>query len=643
MATKTPSVNSASKPRKTKVAQAAEKVCYPKDEATAYALAVEAGEEVAGPPVRDACARHLRDLREGHTRGLVWSVGHVERVLNFCRKILKLNGGEFEGKPFNPLPWQCFILGSLFGWLRLEEREKATYPSVVLTPKQLQAELEEGLYRRFRVAYQETGKGSGKSPLAAAVGLYMQIADGEERAEIYAAATKKDQAMILFRDAVAMVDQSEPLRRVVKKSGKAPNVWNLLYAKTSSFFRPIAADEGQSGPRPSCALVDEFHEHKSPHVLEMLRAGFKFRKQPLMFIITNSGSDTTTPCYDYHEYGIKVCSGAIEDDTFFAYVCSLDKGEDPFKDEACWPKVNPSLGHTFDMQYLRDQVTQARNMPSKESTVRRLNFCEWVGANDPWLTSDVWNRNAGAPTPLAALRGRSFYAGLDLSMKNDLSALVLMFPRDEWKEVQLIRKGPDGKHTLAQHGVPLQIMDVHCFFWTPEDGITDKETKDRVPYQAWARAGHIELVPGAVINYGFIAQKLKELMEEHDLKLLNFDRWRIKDLLKELADIGLEWQEDESPMQPHGQGFKDMSPAIEAAEDMLTNGILRHGDHPVLKWCVSNAVVVKDPAELRKFDKSRATGRIDGAVALAMVARATQGKQENGDLDQFLSNPIVLG
>lgn len=615
---------------------------YPKDEATAYALAVDSGKEVAGPDVRNACARHLKDIREGHKRGLVWSVGHVERVLAFCRKILKLNGGEFEGQPFDPLPWQCFVLGSLFGWLRLDKRDKASYPATVLTAKALEAELETGLYRRFRVAYQETGKGSGKSPLAAAVGLYMQVADGEERAEVYAAATKKDQAMILFRDAVAMVDQSPALTRVVRKSGKAPNVWNLLYEKTSSFFRPIAADEGQSGPRPSCALVDEFHEHKTPHVLEMLRAGFKFRKQPMMFVITNSGSDTTSPCYDYHEYGIKVCSGALADDTFFAYICSLDKDEDPFVSEACWPKVNPSLGHTFDMQYLRDQVTQARNMPSKESTVRRLNFCQWVGAKDPWLTSDVWLLNAEQPRPLAALRGAKCYAGLDLSMKNDLSALVLLFPRDEWKEVSVLRKDKDGKLALASPSL-LQIMDVHCFFWTPEDGITDKETRDRVPYQAWAKAGHIELVPGPVIDYGFIARKLKDIMEEHELVLLNFDRWRIKDLKKELADIGLEWAEDEGPMQPHGQGFKDMSPAIEAAEDMLTNGILRHGDHPVLKWCVSNAVVVKDPAELRKFDKSRATGRIDGAVALAMGARATQGTQTAGDLDEFLSNPLVLG
>jgi phage terminase large subunit-like protein len=546
----------------------------------------------------------------------VWSVAHVERVLKFFRKVLCLNGGDFEGKPFDPLDWQCFILGSLFGWLRLET---SRYASTILTPAELQAELAAGLYRRFRVAYQETGKGSGKSPLAAGVGLYMLLADNEPRAEVYAAATKKDQAMILFRDAVAMVEQSPALKARIKLSGKAPNVWNLGHLPSGSFMRPIAADEGQSGPRPHCALLDEVHEHRTGHVVEMLRAGFKFRKQPLMFMITNSGADKTSVCWDYHEYGTKVSAEVIADDTYFAFVTSHDEGEDPFQDESCWQKSNPSLGKTFSIQYLRDQVKQAKGMPSKESTVRRLNFCQWTQAYNPWISSELWMKNSAKPLPLSALSGAECVAGLDLSMKNDLSALVLLFPHDD------------------------NTVSVHCFFWCPEDGIVEKEQKDRVPYTTWARNGFLELVPGPVIGYEFIAQQVADIMGSYDLRVLNFDRWRIHDLKKKLADLGLEWAENEGPMKPHGQGFKDMNPAIEAAEDYLSEGRLRHGDHPVLTWCVSNAVVVKDPAELRKFDKAKATGRIDGAVALAMGVRALQGDTTDDSLDEFLRNPIVLG
>ena len=594
---------------------------YPTDEATAYALSVDSGAEMAGPHVRAACARHLKDLREGHTRGLVWSVPHTERVLKFFRKVLCLNGGDFEGVPFNPLAWQCFVLGSLFGWLRFTDARR--YSSTLLTDEELGAELasDAGLYRRFRVAYQETGKGSGKSPLAAGVGLYMMIADKEPRAEVYAAATKKDQAMILFRDALAMVDQSPSLKSRLKQSGKQPNVWNLSHLGSSSFFRPIAADEGQSGPRPHCALLDEVHEHKSPHIVEMLRAGFKFRKQPLLFMITNSGADKTSVCYDYHEYGAKVSAGSVDDDTFFAYIAAHDEGEDPFLPQYrdTWKKSNPSLGHTFADQYLEDQVTQARGMPSKESTVRRLNFCQWTQSYTPWISSDVWAANNAAPVPLVHLSGAMCTGGLDLSMKNDLSALVLTFEHE------------DG------------TVSIHPFFWAPEDGIVEKEIKDRVPYTTWARNGFITLVPGPVIGYEFIAQEISDILGSYDLTVLNFDRYRINDLKVKLSEIGIDWPEGEGPLHPHGQGFKDMNPSIEFAEDMLVQNKLRHGDHPVLRWCVSNAVVVKDPAELRKFDKARATGRIDGAVALVMALRGTQGGDEDDSLDEFLSNPLILG
>lgn len=582
---------------------------YPADEATAYAVSVVDGKIMAGPHVRNACKRHLRDLETGHERGLVWRVDMVERVLKFFRVILKLNGGDFEGQAFNPLPWQCFILGSIFGWYRLDDttRWKTT------TPADPSGHL---MYRRFSSAYQETGKGSGKSPLAAGIGLYMMIADGEQRAEVYAAATKKDQAMVLFRDAVAMREQSPQLKSRVKPSGKVPNVWNLSFLPTNSFFRPIASEDGQSGPRPSCALLDEVHEHKTGHVIEMLRAGFKFRKQPLMFMITNSGADKTSVCYDYHEYGAKVCAGQVQDDTFFAYICAHDEGEDPFLDETCWPKSNPSLGHTFNHEYLRTQVQQAKGMPSKESVVRRLHFCQWVQAYNPWISSDVWDANAAAPVPMHELRGSVCKAGLDLSSKNDLTALVLTFEHE------------DG------------TVSVHPRFWVPEEGIVQKEEKDRVPYTTWARKGYLTLVPGPVIDYGFVAQEIYDLLSDYEL-MLKFDRWRIDDLKRELAKLGAEWPDNEGPLRPHGQGFKDMNPAIEAAEDLLKQGKLRHGGHPVLTWCVSNAVVTKDPAELRKFDKTKATARIDGAVALAMALHGAE--EQSGDLDEFLSNPIVLG
>ena len=288
------------------------------DPVTAYAQEVADGRRVAGPHVRATCARHLRDLKEGPGRGLVWDLELVARAIGFFEDVLKLNGGDFEGQPFTLLPWQKFVVGSLFGWVGADG------------------------YRRFRVAYVETAKGSGKSPLAAGIGMKGLVADGEPRAEIYSAATKKDQAMILFRDAVAMVDQSVELKKRLQKSGTGEKVWNLAYLNAGAFFRPISSDDGQSGPRPHIGLIDELHEHRTNAVVEMLRAGTKSRRQAMIFMITNSGSNKTGPCWENHEYGAQVARGERVDDAFFPYICSLDEGDDPFKDEGCCPRPTPA-------------------------------------------------------------------------------------------------------------------------------------------------------------------------------------------------------------------------------------------------------------------------------------------------------------
>ncbi len=551
-----------------------------RDPVTTYAKVVVAGKIIAGPHVRDACRRHLEDLKHGHERGLVFDVEAALRAIGFFADVLRLNGGEYEGKPYELLDWQAFIVGSLFGWMG-----------------------EDG-YRRFRVAYIETAKGSGKSPLAAGIGLYGMMADGEAGAEIYAAATKKDQAMILFRDAVAMVDHSPELGRRITKSGTGLNVWNLAWVDRRSFFRPIASDDGQSGPRPHISLLDEIHEHKDGYVVEMLKAGQKSRRQPLMVMITNSGTDKRTVCWDYHDYGAKVCAGQLQDDTFFAFVCSLDEGDDPFKDEECWHKANPSLRFGLPgVRYLREQVAQARGMPSKESIVRRLNFCQWVEAEAPWISGEAWFACEDKAFELRRLIGRRCWGGLDLSSTQDLTALVLEFEPTEddphWRQLE--------------------------WFWLPGDGLHDKADKDRVPYVAWRDAGHLLVTAGRAINKLAVVKQAAEIAALYDLQALAYDRWRIEDV-KMLCD-----QEGISlPLVPFGQGFKDMAPAVDEYERRLLDRQLRHRGNPVMTWCAANAVVVTDPAGNRKVAKEKATGRVDGTVASIMATGSSMTRQENG-------------
>jgi phage terminase large subunit-like protein len=330
----------------------------------------------------------------------------AERVYEFFEKILRLNGGQFEGLPFLLHLSQSFILGSLFGW----KRKDGT--------------------RRFRRAYIEQGKGNGKTPLISGLGLYGMIADGEARAEIYAAASKRDQAMVLYRDARAMVQQSPELAKVCTISG-GDHTPNIAFLQRASFFRPISCDKGQSGPRPHFALCDEVHEHASRDTMEMLERGFKFRLNPLLVMITNSGFDRETVCWEEHEHAVKVAAGAVEDDSTFSYVCALDESDDPLEDPSCCIKANPLLGVTITEKYLADIVRQAKAMPGKRNNILRLHFCVWTEAESVWIDRETWEACEAEFDP-AEYYGLPCYGGLDLSAKRDLTADARVWRTDQW-------------------------------------------------------------------------------------------------------------------------------------------------------------------------------------------------------------------
>ncbi len=538
------------------------------DPTTAYARAVCDGEIIAGPDVRNACARHLRDLVDGPKRGLFWDVLAARKDCRFYPEILRLNGGQFEGQPFHLHSSQEFIVGSLFGWKRADG------------------------FRRFRVAYIEEGKGNGKSPLVAGIGLKMLVADREPRAEVYAAATKKDQAQVLFRDAVAMVDQSPELDLALKRSGGKGMEWNIADLETASFFRTVASDDAQSGPRPHCALLDEVHEHKTGLMIEMMRAGFKFRRQPLMVMITNSGSGKHSVCWEKHQYGSEVCAGTREDDAFFAYICGLDAGDEPFADESCWIKANPLLDVSVTREFLREQVREALGMPSKESTVRRLHFCEWVEALNPLISEPVW-RAAGEEYDDELLVGRRCYGGLDLSSTTALTAFVLLFEPTEtdpkWRQ--------------------------RSWFWLPQDNLAQRSKEHGVRYDLWRAAGWLETTPGAAVNKLFVLSRIVACMERYQVLSIGYDRWRIEDL-KSIAEV----EGVQLPLEAFGQGFQSMSPALDEYERMIISGELKHDQNPVMNHHAMSSVADTDAAGNRKPTKAKSNGPIDGFVAAVMAA-----------------------
>jgi phage terminase large subunit-like protein len=575
----------------------------PVDPATAYAQAVIAGRIVAGRLVRLACERHVRDLAEGGERGLFFSAEAAQFAFEFFESVLYLNGGEHEGKPFVLQPWQKFIVGCLFGWLTADGT------------------------RRFRTAFIEEAKGNGKSPMAAGIGLKCLIADGEPRAEVYAAATKKDQAQILFRDAVAMVDQSPALTKRIKKTGGRGQEWNLAHLESGSFFRTLASDENsQSGPRPHCALIDEIHEHRTDTIVNMIAAGTKGRRQALVVEITNSGSDRTSVCWQHHHYSVQVLTGLVENDNWFAYIAALDVCEkhrlegqdqpidgcpdcDDWRDESVWIKANPNLGVSITLRYLRAQVERAAGMPMAENEVKRLNFCLWTQVSSRAIPDDRWKACARSLN-LAELESKPCTAALDIGATSDFCAFVLTFGHDDAEQIEVPDDParPDG----PRRPIVRRSYSILPFFWLPEQPPRRDEHTSRL-IEVWRREGFIRTTPGNLVDYGQVLRDIIDIGERYRFRKLAIDRgfqgnWIAGELLNEYgADVVVSF----------AQGIISMNAPFREMLELIKAGRYHHPNNPVMNWMAGN-VAAEQRGGLIKPSKDHSPEKIDGIAAGVM-------------------------
>lgn len=590
------------------------------DRATAYAKAVLAGKIVAGPHVRSACRRHLDDLKRKDIR---FDVESAARALRFFEDKLKLSEGQFENQPFKSAPAQDFIIGSIFGWKRPDGT------------------------RRFRRAYIEQGKGNGKSPLVGGIGLYGLMADGEAGAEIYSAGATKEQAGILFRDAVKMVDKSPDLRSRLTMSGGPGREFNIAYLKRSSFFRPVSRETKKtgSGPRPHFALVDELHEHPDAGIIEILERGFKFRRQPLLAMITNSGSDRNSACYIEHMHAIRVAAGNREakdedpfyigeviDDTTFSYVCALDVGDDPLEDPSCWPKANPLLNVTIAEDYLAGVVAQAKDIPSKLNGILRLHFCVWTEAETAWMTRATLEPCL-AQFDIKDHHGAAAWMGCDLSQNKDITALGYVVRTGE----TVVEVEKDGQ--IIQSTKP--TFDAWIEAWTPGDTVKARQDRDKAPYEVWVRDKHLNAPKGQSISYQHVAQAIAEASHEFRVRCLAYDRYAFKRGLEPECDkLGVSVEFVEHPQGGTKKGHPNeamkaaaasanrdaeglwMPMSIRQLEELLLEKRIRIRNNPVLVSAMMSAVTDNDRWGNYWLTKERSTQKIDAAIALAMAVGA---------------------
>lgn len=435
---------------------------------------------------------------------------------------------------------------------------------------------------------------NGKTATIAALLLAHLVGpEVKQNSQLVSGALSRDQAALVFNLAAKMIQLSPELTRIVKiiPSGK-----RLIGLPMNTEFKALAADgKTAHGLSPVFAVLDEIGQVRGPQsdFVDAITTSQGAHSDPLLITISTQAANDA----DLLSQWIDDAKRSEDSRT----VCHLHAAPDDCElmDESAWKAANPALGAFRSYDDLREQMAQAERMPSMSNTARNLLLNQRVSLDSPLISPDVWAANSAEPAPFDG----PVYGGLDLSARTDLTALVLV-------------------------GKVAGVWQVQAYFWTPEQGIFDRARSDRAPYDTWARQGYLRTTPGASVDYEYVAHDLGDILQDVELHALAFDRWRIDIFKKELERLGLDL-----PLIPHGQGFRDMAPAIDSLEAELLNERMAHGNDPVLTMCAANAVATQDPAGARKLDKSRRTGRIDGIQALAMAMGAAQSADEPAEMD----------
>jgi phage terminase large subunit-like protein len=429
---------------------------------------------------------------------------------------------------------------------------------------------------------------NGKSEEAAVVCAYMLLADGEFGAEIYTAATKHDQAKIVFDAAKVMIQKlsqdSAKVRELVKIHGL-----NVSVLSQNARLEPLSSrSEKQDGLNPSCGIIDEYHAHPDSDLMEVIETGMGSRTQPLIFVITTAGFNKQSPCHAIERrLASDILKGIQVDDSMFTVIYTLDEGDD-WKDKEVWKKANPNIGITPTWEFMEQQCNLAiLKGKTKEVEFKTKNLNIWTDSSMAWISDEIWMKGAG---DLPELKGRTCYGGLDMASVRDFNAFVYFFPPEK-------------------EGDKFCVLPI---FWLPEQTID--QTKDVANYWDWKADGFIRIAGDVSTDKDIIKQDILEISRDFKLKGFAYDRWFAQQsgLIKELLDEGIEGFE-------FGQGYKSMSPAIKDLETLILQERILHGGNPVLRWMCQNVELEMDAAENVKMNKAKSSNKIDGMVALVMA------------------------
>lgn len=563
------------------------------DIATEYARDVVEGHIVACKWVKLACQRHLNDLDRAaagewpyvfnpeltDTSGKEYRP--AERVCRFAQLMPHIKGDWAARRQRIKLEaWQVFILASIFGWVN-----RATFK------------------RRFRSADLFEPRKNAKSTIASIIGNFMLAVDGEFGAEIYSGATSQDQAMEVFRPSLLMARATPEF---LQRYGVTVNASNLSVAETNSKFEPVIGKPGD-GASPSCAIVDEYHEHKTPELYETMQTGMGARSQPLMLVITTSGTDVSGPCYMHQVELQKILEGTIENDQRFGIIFTIDEGDDWTSEEALI-KANPNYGISIDPDFLKIQQRDAVADPRKQNTFKTKHLNIWCAAASPWI--NLYNlQQCGDPLlTLESFAGEECIVGLDLASTTDIASKVNIFKRQI--------DGQDHYYGISRNYVPEAAV----------------KKPENVHYQGWVNSGHLIETPGNMIDLEMIQDETWSDSEIVVIREVAKDPWGGQQLGSNLAIEGLEVVDVPQQVRYLSEPMKFIAALIDADPPRF-----HHDGNPAFVWMMSNVEVKEDRNENIFPRKQRAQNKIDAAVALIVgMSRAMFNAEQEAAPEIFV-------
>ena len=496
------------------------------------------------------------------------------RVIKFCNT-LPITSGKLAGQTMTLRPWQEDFIRKVY------EPEKESK-------------------RLVRTALLSLPRKNGKTALCAALALcHLCGPCAEPRGQVYSAASDRAQASLIFKEMVAIIEKLPWLeeRLNIRSFNKA-----IEDMDNGSSFEALSSDARKAhGLSPSFVICDEVAQWRGRELYDNLLTGMDARVQPLAITIGTQSADDHSLMSELVDYAAKVNSGELDDPHFVGVVYAAREEDDPWSEDT-WRRVNPALGDFKSLDGMKIQAQEARRIPARVGPFKNLHLNMRVDAEQRFLAREDWIA-CGDPVDASSLYGRPCYGGLDLSATGDLTALLLYFP-------------DDGGAVLP-------------YFWLPKENIEMLETQSRVPYRLWAEQGYIELTPGRIVDFKYVARRLAQVAADFDIRGIGYDRWRIKQLQAVMAEDGFEL-----PLQPFGQGFVDMAPAVDALERLVLARKLRHGNNPILTWNTANAVVEQDAAGNRKLSKKRSREKIDGLVALTMAVGVAAQAEQTQDISE---------